>query len=177
MSLKEITKDKHTEAEHTPFMKAIFAKNMPDDVWADYTHGKMLWYNAIESVARSKGYLDDLPGIERSHFLYLDYKDMTDDKWPHRYKREMTDYYQYITDLNDERVLAHLYTWHMGDMYGGQMIKTIIKGPHRSLEFKNVDMLKTNLRAKLHDGLGEEANKAFDWAIKILHTYDNQFNI
>ena len=177
MSLKEITKDKHTEAEHTPFMKAVFDKTMPEDVWASYTHGKMLWYNAIECVAKAKGLLDDLSGIERSHLLYLDYKDIMKDKPFHEYKTEMIDYYKYILTLDDDKVLAHLYTWHMGDMYGGQMIKKIIPGPHRNLEFKDVETLKTNLRAKLHDGLGDEAVRAFEWAIKIMHTYDNQLNV
>lgn len=174
MSLKEITKEKHTEAEHTPFMKAVFDKTMPEDIWADYTHGKMLWYNAIECVAKAKGFLDDLPGIERAHRLYLDYKDMTKGETSHSYSQEMIDYYKYIIDLEGDKVLAHLYTWHMGDMYGGQMIKKIIPGPHRNLEFDDPETLKTTLRSKLHDGLGDEAVKAFEWAIKIMHTYDNR---
>ena len=53
------------------------------------------------------------------------------------------------------------------------MIKKILNYvPHRNLEFKDVDGLKEKIRSKLSDDLGEEANKAFDWAIKIMHTYD-----
>jgi heme oxygenase len=63
----------------------------------------------------------------------------------------------------------------MGDLFGGQMIKKILDYvPHRNLEFKDVDGLKTAIRSVLAGDLGEEANGAFDWAIKIMHTYDNE---
>ena len=70
------------------------------------------------------------------------------------------------TDL----VLAHLYVWHMGDLYGGQMIKKILADfPHNHLEFADPELLKTNIRNKLHTGLAEEANNAFDWAIRLMN--------
>jgi heme oxygenase len=64
----------------------------------------------------------------------------------------------------------------MGDLYGGQMIKKIVPGPHYSLEFVNPEELKTNLRNKLSDDMADEANCAFDWAIKILNEYDLALN-
>jgi heme oxygenase len=64
----------------------------------------------------------------------------------------------------------------MGDLFGGQMIKKVLADvPHRNLEFKDIDGLKTAIRAKLDDSLGDEANIAFDWAIKIMQTYDSEF--
>jgi len=60
----------------------------------------------------------------------------------------------------------------MGDMFGGQMIKKIIEAPHRHLEFENAKDLMFVLRGMLDDSMGDEANRAFDWAIKILETYD-----
>ena len=60
----------------------------------------------------------------------------------------------------------------MGDLFGGQMIKKIVQAPHRALEFKDPQTLMTNLRAKLDDRLGEEANIAFDWAIKLMDSYE-----
>ena len=69
--------------------------------------------------------------------------------------------------------MAHLYTWHMGDMFGGQMIKKIVPGSHRALEFEDTKTLMTNIRAKLDDSMGDEANIAFEWAIKIMESYDD----
>jgi heme oxygenase len=59
----------------------------------------------------------------------------------------------------------------MGDLFGGQMIKKMISGSHKSLDFDNPDYLKTKIRTKLKDSMAAEANVAFDWAISILNTY------
>ena len=172
MSLKELTKDKHTEAERTPFMNAVIKGKIDKNIWANYTYNKMLWYGAIETKARAEGLLDDLPDIDRAFKLYLDAKEMLDNDLL-TFKQESVDYHRYILDLEPGLVAAHLYVWHMGDLFGGQMIKKILDYvPHRNLEFKDVDGLKTAIRTKLGDELANEANIAFDWAIKIMHTYD-----
>jgi len=176
MSLKELTWDNHQAAEATPFMKAVFKKNMPIEVWADYTYNKMLWYGAIETKARAEGYLDDLPSIERAYYLYLDAKEMLNGKFP-KMHQESIDYQKYILDLEPGKVLAHLYVWHMGDLFGGQMIKKVLPPPHRNLDFKEVDDLKVKIRAKLDDSLADEANCAFEWAIKIMNSYNDDLNL
>jgi len=174
MSLKELTKEKHTEAERTPFMHAVIKGKIPKEIWADYTYNKMLWYGAIETKARSEGLLDDIKGLDRAHALYLDAKEMTGGNFP-KFCQEAIDYHRYILDLPPGKVAAHLYVWHMGDLFGGQMIKKILNYvPHRNLEFADVEGLKTAIRTKLTDDLGDEANNAFEWAIKVMHTYDSQ---
>jgi heme oxygenase len=180
MSLKDLTKDKHTAAENTKFMKAIFKNNLPLDLWADYTYNKVIWYGAIEYRAKELGLLEDLPGIERRDLLLEDYKEMTFSNSRnnfnlvnHKIRDISLSYSYYILKLQSvDKVLAHLYTWHMGDLHGGQMIKKVINAPHRNLEFVEPASLITNLRAKLNDSLAEEANVAFDWAIKIMESYD-----
>ncbi len=174
MSLKEATLEKHTLAENTPFMKAVFDRKMTKDLWADFTYQKSLIYNGIEGVAGACGLLKDLPDIHRAHYLYLDYKAMTSGEYKHPYRQIAIDYYKYILSIfpDSDRITAHLYVWHMGDLFGGQMIKKIVDGSHKSLEFKNPDLLKVNIRAKLKDTMAEEANVAFDWAIKLLSDYN-----
>lgn len=174
MSLKELTKEKHTEAERTPFMHAVIKGKIPKEIWANYTYNKMVWYGAIEAKARAEGLLDDLNGIDRSYKLYEDAKEMLNGERP-ALLPETIAYQQYILDLPPGLVAAHLYVWHMGDLHGGQMIKKILNYvPHRNLEFADVEGLKTAIRTKLTDDLGDEANNAFGWAIKVMHTYDSQ---
>jgi heme oxygenase len=179
MSLKELTKDKHTEAEATEFMKSVFKKRMPTHVWADYTYNKMLVYGAIETRCRAAGYLDDLPGIERTYALYQDAKEMGVNIANFKFKPETILYQQYLLNLDDPtKALAHLYTWHMGDLFGGQMIKKVLLNvPHRNLEFKDIEVLKAALRSKLDDSLADEANIAFAWAIKIMETYKDELSL
>lgn len=170
MSLKDLTKDKHTEAESTLFMQAVFKKKLPLELWADFTYNKMIFYGAIEAKARAEGLMEDLYRIDRSYWLYEDYKAM---KLPATVKPAVAEYRQYILDLEPGLVLAHLYTWHMGDLHGGQMIKKMIDAPHRSLEFEDRVGLINTMRSKLDDSLGDEAIKAFDWAIRIMNEYND----
>ena len=174
MSLKELTADKHAEAETTPFMKAVFARTMPMDVWTDYTYQKRIWYEVIETRAREYGLLDNLAGIERSALIMEDFKNMMKyDGTVYKISQESLDYCKYIRELDSaKKVLAHLYTWHLGDMFGGQMIKKIIDAPSKHLEFENARELMTTVRSMLTDDMADEANTAFEWAIKILRTYD-----
>jgi hypothetical protein len=174
MSLKELTADNHAKAETTAFMKAVFAKTMPMNIWIDYTFQKHLWYLAIENAAREEGLLENLSGIERADLIKEDFDEMNSiNPIPHSYKNSTLDYVSYIRKLTDpKKILAHLYTWHMGDMYGGQMIKKIIDAPHKHLEFENVNDLIVTLRGMLSEDMADEANVAFDWAIRILSEYD-----
>lgn len=174
MNLKEATKEKHTLAEESQFMRALFKGKLPLELWADYTYQRHLIYGGIEGVAGACGLLKDLPDIQRTFYLYQDFSEMIGDNKRPDYKQSAIEYHRYILDLfpNSEKILAHLYVWHMGDMYGGQMIKRIILGKHRSLTFKDTELLKNNLRAKLNDNMAEEANIAFDWAIKLLNEYN-----
>lgn len=174
MSLRDITKDKHTEAESTAFMKAVFDNKMPLGVWADFTFNKMLFYRAIEGKARREGFLDDLEGIDRAELLRQDFFEMN---LPAQPRANTIEYLEYLQSLKPGLILAHLYTWHMGDLHGGQMIKKMIDAPHHSLEFEDRIGLINRLRAKLDDGLGDEANIAFDWAIRIMKDYDDNFGI
>lgn len=176
MSLKDLTAAKHQQAEDTPFMKAVFNQKMTADIWADYTYNKMLCYGAIESKAHAEGLLDNLPGIDRAYFLWQDSNEMFEGNFP-RFKQAAIDYQSYIFNLEPGEVLAHLYTWHMGDLFGGQMIKKMLPFPHRNLEFKDADALKGAIRGKLTDDLGPEANVAFDWAIRIMNEYNDQLDI
>ena len=173
MSLKELTAEKHAEAEATPFMKAVFAGKMTPQVWADFTFQKYAFYKEIEDKADMYGILDDLPGIKRADLIMQDYEPMLFKDATYAPLEAVYNYCAYIRSLHDPvRIMAHLYTWHMGDMFGGQMIKKIINAPSSHLDFENADELKTVIRSKLTDEMADEANVAFDWAIKILNSYE-----
>jgi heme oxygenase len=176
LSLKELTAENHKKAETTPFMKSVFAKSLPLELWADWTYQKTLFYGGIEGAAGANRLLGDLPDIRRAFYLFQDFQDMWDkDTTRPDYRAVVVDYYNYILSISNDpnKVMAHLYVWHMGDLFGGQMIKKIVEAPHRNLEFADTKALMTNIRAKLDDSMGDEANVAFAWAIKMMHDYDS----
>ncbi len=174
MSLKELTSEKHKQAESTQFMRAIFAGTLPMDHWIDYTYQKMLFYKTIEGAAGMNGLLRDLPDISRSFKLFHDYHIMNADKKQYSFKNAAVDYHNYLLSISKDpaKIMAHLYVWHMGDLYGGQMIKRLIPGSHVAFEFENKDQLISTIRSKLDYSMADEANLAFDWAIRILQEYD-----
>lgn len=175
MSLKELTAEKHKLAESTPFMKAVFEKTLPKDIWTDWTYQKWLFYGAIEGAAGACQLLSDLPDLRRTFYLFMDYQEMNTEGNKHQFRPVVIEYYNYLISIAKEpnKIMAHLYTWHMGDMFGGQMIKKIVDAPHRNLEFEDPRTLMTNIRAKLDDSMGDEANVAFDWAIRMMRDYDS----
>ena len=172
MSLKELTADKHRQAETTPFMKAVFAKTLPRDHWVDFVYQKSLFYSTIETTAVKYNLMADIEPMRRSALLAQDYEKM--DGSAREFKPAVLEYHNYIQTLTDPaRIMAHLYTWHMGDLFGGQMIKKLVDGPHSSLDFLDPPVLIAAMRLKLSDDMAEEANIAFDWAIRILNEYDH----
>jgi len=177
MSLKELTKKSHDAAEHTPFMKAVFKKSMPLAVWRDFTFQKYNFYKIIEDRCRRQSLLGGIEGIERTSALYEDYSSMGDVN-SSTLRPATTDYMAYLNKLSEpNKLLAHLYVWHMGDLFGGQMIKGLINASSHALEFENVEELKLSIREKLNDNMADEANVAFDWAIKIMNEFNDELTV
>ena len=173
MSLKEITKDLHTDAERTVFAKKLLTGVLTSEEYANYLWQMLLVYNGIETAARGQGMLANLPDIERAHKIYQDCIELVGPNHNLKWLPVVIEYYQYLLSLNynAERkhlVKAHLYCRHMGDLYGGQMIAKKVPGKGRFYEFKDAENLKTAIRAELTDDLGDEARVAFEWAIKIM---------
>lgn len=170
MTLKEQTADSHAKAEATSFMKAVFENRMTREAWQDFTFQKYLIYDMLETKADIFNLLDDLPDLKRAPFLKEDYDAMT--PVAGTVKSQTKQYISYISKLADPaKVMAHIYVWHMGDLFGGQMIKQVVDAPHKSLDFTDVADLKAKVRTKLDDSMGQEANIAFDYATKILNSY------
>lgn len=179
MSLKELTSASHEAAENTKFMKAVFAGKMPMDVWADFTYQKSLIYNAIEGMAGSLRLLEGIQDIRRAFLLWSDYQNMTKGNFAIGYNQSTIDYYKYLLSIypDKDKVIAHLYTWHLGDLHGGQMIKKIVPASHLSLDFDNPTELITGVRSLLNDSMADEANVAFDWAIRMMKEYDDRIDL
>lgn len=87
MSLKELTKDKHEQAENTLFMKAVFNGTLPKELWTDFTYQKWLFYGAIEGCAGAAKLLYTLPDIRRTHYLFRDYIELADGKQKHQFNQ------------------------------------------------------------------------------------------
>jgi heme oxygenase len=178
MSLRDITKDLHTDAERTLFAKKLVTGALTTEEYANYLWQMVLVYNGIEVAANSQGMLKNLHDIERAHKIYQDCIELVGPAHQLKWLPETVDYYQYLLALNysDRKhlVKAHMYCRHMGDLFGGQMIAKKVPGQGRFYQFKDPEALKAAIRAELTDDLGDEARVAFEWAIKLMKALNTE---
>lgn len=179
MSLKEITADLHKLAEETKFAQLLLSGNISKEEYANYLYQMILVYSPIEFGSKKHGYLDNLPGIERTSAIYQDFIELAGKNYTNTWLPSTIEYHSYILKLlNDPHrchlIKAHLYCRHMGDLFGGQMIAKRVPGQGRYYQFTNPAKLKTAIREELTDDLGDEARVAFEWAIKIMRELGNE---
>ena len=79
-------------------------------------------------------------------------------------------YLDHLLNIKDDpnKLMAHIYVRHMGDLYGGQMIKTKVPGSGKMYDFENMQECVGSIRAIQNDEMAEEANKGFQYIINIL---------
>lgn len=181
MSLKEYTKDLHTEVEKTEFSKLLLSGKITNEQYANYLYQMMLVYNPIELGAKLLGILDTLPGIERTHLIYQDFIELAGKDYTNKWVQSASDYHRYLLDLVGDKerrylIKAHFYVRHMGDLFGGQFIAKMVPGTGRMYKFKDIETLKSSIRNIATDDLGDEARVAFKWAIAIMNDLHEQAN-
>ena len=60
----------------------------------------------------------------------------------------------------------------MGDLFGGQALAKLVPGSGKMFKFENKEDLIGKIRSKLNDNMGDEANIAFDYNIKMIKEYN-----
>jgi heme oxygenase len=180
-NLRELTKEEHRRAERTAFMNRLLKKQITPYQYYVYIKNQMHMYVNLEYYATEMGIfgshlnvicrgpslLDDVISMESQH----GFKDAP-------ILSSAYDYVKYIEEIKSDRdkILAHMYVRHMGDLSGGQMIKKLVPGPTSLYEFEgDVDELKGAIRNSLHDGLEEEAKVCFNMVQKFLEELEENF--
>lgn len=168
MSLRDLTKEKHHDAERTEFAKTLLGGNITKEQYACYLTQMMAVYAVLEHQAATHGLFDDLHGLARCRAIFDDLNELTEGA-NYAILPSTRNYVEYLEQLDDaNRVMAHLYVRHMGDLFGGQMIAKRVPGSGKFYQFNNEEQLKSAIRAKIDDSMGDEANVAFDHAIAIM---------
>ena len=170
MSLRESISEAHDRAEAHPLTAEIMQGVLATEAYIDMLANCSAVYAAVEDAAAKRGLLeglDDLPRADKIDFDLLELIAATGYA-PHIFQCS-ADHVEHINSLDDTGVLANMYVLHMGDMYGGQVLKSKLPGPNTRFEFEDRGALVTALRSKLHDGLADEANDAFS---RVLDLFD-----
>ena len=169
MSLRDLTKDAHTNAERQEFVKILFSGSINPKLYAVFLKNQHPQYEILEVCAMMHpGLLAGMPDIRRAPHILSDYEELWDDEAdgkPHML--ETTDkYIKHILSIKDDpkKLMAHIYVRHMGDLAGGQMIAKKVPGAGRMYQFEDPDTLKTMIREKISDDMADEAKLCFDFA-------------
>lgn len=173
-NLKELTWQHHQNAERQEFVKEMFAKSpqISTDRYATYLFNQHPQYNMLEMLAMLHGIFDGMPELRRAPRIHEDYQELWGKANPHQpplmpVVKEYMDHLMMIKD-DPEKLMAHVYVRHMGDLSGGQMIAKRVPGSGLMYQFdKSHDELKDIVRSKLDDSMAEEAKICFDFATKL----------
>jgi heme oxygenase (biliverdin-producing, ferredoxin) len=174
MSLKEITKDLHHEAELTEFAKALLSGKIGGKKYTNYLYNMLAIYDPIEWYNKRQGFFASMPDLPRLKAIYADFVELDDGGYLYLTPATL-EYQTYLHKLGNDPerkhlIKAHLYVRHMGDLFGGQIIKKQVAhiSSGKFYEFENADSMKAAIRAELTEDLGDEARVAFEYAIKMM---------
>ena len=185
-SLASLTQVAHRNAERQEFAREMMSGNMSEAKYRTYLWNMYLLYDILEDVAMSMGCFgpqdpqmpeDDLPldGLTQADDILADFKELGGDEdnppttvaATEEYRSHIVKNCQHDTD----KLMAHIYVRHMGDLSGGQMIKGKVPGSGKMYQFADmnhsVDEMKNLIRKRTKDSMADEANKAFEFSTKI----------
>lgn len=179
-SLKELTWEIHQQAERTEFTRKLI-KGLSAEEYYKYIYNQYLIYSVLETYVynRVPAIKDIFKDLQRSSLICEDLKELevkhgVPHATPDMVMPVVSEYEKHLHTLDQDGLLAHVYVRHFGDMYGGQMIKKRNPGSGKMYDFVDVENLKTKVRAMLHNGMADEANKCFEFAIKLFTQLENK---
>ena len=169
-NLKELTWNHHQNAERQEFVKVLMSGQINPRFYATYLWNQHKKYDILEAMAGAAGVLDGLPDIRRKNKIEQDFLELWDlDNMPILVD-STGEYVKHMKDLigDPDRLMAHVYVLHMGDLSGGQMIRKKVPGAGRMYDFDtDKAALKEAIRAKTDDSMADEAKWVFESATSL----------
>ena len=170
-NLKELTKEEHTNAERQAFVKVLMSGNINPKFYATYLWNQHKKYDLLEALAGAIGLLDEFPEIKRKKLIEQDWAELwTEGEPAPLIVPSTTEYIGHMRDIMTDanKLMAHIYVLHMGDLSGGQMISKRVPGQGRMYQFEgNILELKEKIRSKTDDSMAEEAKYVFQSATNL----------
>lgn len=171
--LKELTWEVHQRAERTSFARKLI-KGLSPEEYHRYLYNQYMIYSILENAAEQL--IPEIRDIFRAQHIYADIRELEKEysigTTPDLLMPVVKEYERHVIKLDRDGILAHIYVRHFGDMYGGQMIKKRNPGSGKMYDFENVEELKARVRSMLTDDMADEANRCFEFAMKLFTELD-----
>jgi len=170
MSLKDLTWEHHKNAERQDYVKVLMSGKINPKLYATYLWNQHKKYDLIEALAAPHGLFADTPGLPRKLKIEADFLELWQEDEMPKILPSTQEYIAHCKNIisDSDKVMAHIYVLHMGDLSGGQMIKKKAPGSGTMYEFEgDISSIKDAIRSKTHDGMAEEAKYVFDSATNL----------
>jgi len=172
MSLKELTKKNHSNAERSWFAGRMFSGQITNPEYAIYLKQQYECYKALENKFDCLGdnsnvqFPDDR--IKRAANILKDLIEMDPKGESLPILSSTSNYISYIQNCPDHLLYAHVYVRYLGDLKGGQMIASRVPGKGLYYRFDEPEILESLIREKLREDeeFVEECKKCFTFATK-----------
>lgn len=171
-NLKELTKEQHKTAERQEYVKVLMSGRINPKLYATYLWNQHKKYDLLEAMASVNGIWLDIPyPIQRKQAIEQDFLELWEDNENHPEIVPSThEYIEHMRSIMSDRdkVMAHIYTLHMGDLSGGQFIARKVPGEGRMYKFDgDIAEIKAAIKAQTNDDMAEEAKWVFESATKL----------
>ena len=164
MNLKELTWEHHKNAERQEFVKELMSGNITPKRYGTFLFNQHPQYNILEATAMIYNLVD----IRMAPRIHEDYGELWEEFQPNQppLLPVVKEYMNHIMTIKDDpdKLMAHLYVRHLGDLSGGQIIAKKVPGSAKMYQFENKDQLKETIRARCTDAMADEAKICFDFA-------------
>ena len=124
--IKDLVWEEHKNAERQEFVKTLMSGTIDKELYATYLYNQLQCYAELEKWGHHNGLFRHTTNLPRAEYLHRDYlKLWTDVGMPPEITESTKEYVEHIKTITDEpeKLYAHVYVRHMGDLSGGQMIR------------------------------------------------------
>lgn len=163
-TLKDLTHDLHVKAEAHPFTQDLLSGNIQPLPYATLLANQLVMYTELERLCVERGLLIGLEGILRKDRILQDIIELNQ---PVRILPSTAKFVEHLQTCSDSQLLAHIYVKHMGDLYGGQILKSRVPGTGHMYEFDNRSELIAGLRSRLNIEMANEARNGFQMTLDL----------
>lgn len=138
--ITELTWEYHKNAERQAFVSQLLSGTIDEKLYATYLYNQLKCYSKLEQYALESSLFLDTRNLPRAEHIFYDYRALWGDIGTPPVETESTKAYVKHLDTirgENEKLYAHIYVRHLGDLSGGQMIKKKTPGPNRYYNFKH----------------------------------------
>jgi heme oxygenase len=124
--IKELVWEEHKNAERQEFVKTLMSGTIDKKLYASYLYNQLQCYAELEKWGHHNGLFRHTTNLPRAEYIHRDYlKLWTDVGMPPEITQSTKEYVEHIKTITDdpEKLYAHIYVRHLGDLSGGQMIR------------------------------------------------------